>query len=98
MPVNLEWRGDDRRSPVGAFLLGTLVERGETPLAYAELLQIARGRGLNISTVLAWASRAEEAGVIEQLSGPDGESRSLRLTAYGAELARNDRRGRLRRV
>jgi DNA-binding MarR family transcriptional regulator len=87
-----ERRGEERRSPVGDFLLGALALRGEEPLAYAELLQIAGQHGLNMSIVLAWVASAEEAGVVEQLAGPGGQGRDLRLTAHGAELARNNRR------
>jgi DNA-binding MarR family transcriptional regulator len=84
---------------VGDFLLAALALRGEGPLAYAELLQMAGDNGLNMSSVLAWAGRAEETGLIEQLSGPDGQGgRALRLTAEGAELARNNRRRVERRV
>jgi len=93
-----ERRGDDRRSPIGDFLLAALALRGEQSLAYAELLQMAGDNGLNVSSVLAWAGRAEETGLIEQLSGPDGQGRALRLTAQGAELARNNRRRVQRRA
>jgi len=96
--IDEERRGDDRRSPVGDFLLGALALRGEQPLAYAELLQIAGDHGLNMSSVLAWAGRAEEGALIEQLSGPDGQGRALRLTARGAEVARNNRRRVQRRA
>ncbi|MBW3652443.1 MAG: hypothetical protein KY433_02395 [Actinobacteria bacterium] len=85
-------RGEDRRSPVGDFLLGALALRPDGALSYAELLQIAGASGLNMSSVLAWAARAEEAGLIEQSQGPDGRDRSLRLTPRGALLARNNRR------
>ncbi|MGH2943859.1 MAG: hypothetical protein ACRDLN_13905, partial [Solirubrobacteraceae bacterium] len=67
-----ERRKEERRSPAGDFLLGTLALRGEEPLAYAELLQIAGHNGLNMSSVLAWATHAEAAGLIEQLQGPGG--------------------------
>jgi hypothetical protein len=77
---------------VGDFLLGALALRGEEALAYAELLQIAGESGMNMSTVLAWTAQAEETGVLEQLIWPGGRGRALRLTAYGAELARNNRR------
>jgi DNA-binding MarR family transcriptional regulator len=87
-----ERRGEERRSPVGDFLLGALALRGDEPLAYADLLQIAGENGLNMSTVLAWVSRAEEAGMVEQLPGPGGQGRDLHLTEHGAELARNNRR------
>jgi DNA-binding MarR family transcriptional regulator len=87
-----ERRGEERRSPVGDFLLGALALRGEEPLAYADLLQIAGENGLNMSTVLAWVARAEETGMVEQLPGPGGQGRDLCLTAHGAELARNNRR------
>jgi DNA-binding MarR family transcriptional regulator len=87
-----ERRGQERRSPVGDFLLGALALRGEEPLAYADLLQIAGENGLNMSIVLAWVASAEEAGVVEQLAGPGGRGRDLRLTEHGAELARNNRR------
>lgn len=87
-----ERRAEDRRSPVGDFLLGALALRPDGELAYAELLQIAGDSGLNMSSVLAWAGRAEEAGLIEQLSGPNGRDRLLRLTENGAEIARNNRR------
>jgi DNA-binding MarR family transcriptional regulator len=87
-----ERRGEDRRSPVGDFLLAALAFRGEQSLPYAELLQMAGDNGLNMSSVLAWAGRAEETGLIEQRPGPDGQGRELRLTAHGAELARNNRR------
>lgn len=87
-----ERRGEERRSPVGDFLLGALALRGEEPLAYGDLLQIAGENGLTMSAVLAWVARAEEAGVVEQLAGPGGQGRDLRLTAHGAELARNNRR------
>lgn len=87
-----ERRAEDRRSPVGDFLLGALALRPDGSLAYAELLQIAGDSGLNMSSVLAWAARAEEAGLIEQLAGPSGQGRMLRLTADGAEIARNNRR------
>jgi DNA-binding MarR family transcriptional regulator len=90
--VDDERRGEDRRSPVGEFLLGALALRPDARLAYAELLQIAGDSGLNMSTVLAWAARAEEAGLVEQLTGPDGHGRALRLTGDGIELAANDRR------
>jgi DNA-binding MarR family transcriptional regulator len=93
-----ERRGEDRRSPVGDFLLAALALRGEQPLAYAELLQMAGDNGLNMSSVLAWAGRAEETGLIEQLQGPDGQGRTLRLTVEGAELARNNRRRVQRRA
>jgi hypothetical protein len=94
-----ERRGDDRRSPVGDFLLAALALRGEEPLAYAELLQMAGENGLNMSSVLAWAGRAEETGMIEQLQDPDSQGgRALRLTEQGAELARNNRRRVQRRA
>jgi hypothetical protein len=51
-----------------------------------------------MSSVLAWAGRAEETGVVEQLAGLDGRGRALRLTAHGAELARNGRRRFQRRL
>ena len=85
-------RGEDRRSPVGDFLLGALALRGNEALAYSELLRIAGDSGLNISTVLAWAARAEESGLIEQLPHPDGGGRALRLTDDGIRLAQNNRR------
>jgi hypothetical protein len=83
---------------VGDFLLAALALRGEQPLAYAELLQMAGDNGLNMSSVLAWAGRAEESGLIEQLSGVDGQGRALRLTTQGDELARNNRRRVQRRA
>ena len=92
MTVEGERRGEERRSPVGDFLLGALALRGEEPLPYAELLHIAGESGLNMSTVLAWAAHAEEAGLIEQRPGRDGHGRSLCLTPQGAEIARNNRR------
>ncbi len=92
MTVDEDRRGDERRSPVGDFLLGALALRADGELQYAELLQIAGASGLNMSTVLAWAARAEETGLIEQQTGPDGEGRALRLTEHGAQLARNNRR------
>lgn len=92
MKVDDERRSEERRSPVGDFLLGALATRPDGQLAYAELLQVAGDSGLNISSVLAWVARAEEAGLIEQLLGPDGQGRLLRLTEDGAEIARNDRR------
>jgi len=85
--------GDDRRSPVGDFLIGALSLRGEEPLAIAELMEIASDNRLNISTVLAWVAVAEEGDVIEQLPHPDDGARALRLTARGAEIAGNNRRG-----
>jgi DNA-binding MarR family transcriptional regulator len=93
-----ERRRDDRRSPVGDFLLAALALRGQQPLAYAELLQMAGDNGLTMSSVLAWAGRAEESGLIEQLVGPDGHGRALRLTPQGDELARNNRRRVQRRA
>ncbi len=87
-----ERRAEDRRSPVGDFLLGALALRPDGELAYAELLQIAGDSGLNMSSVLAWAARAEEAGLIEQRAGPSGQGRVLRLTEDGAQIARNNRR------
>ena len=98
MSFDEERRGDDRRSPVGDFLLAALALRGEQPLAYAELLQMAGDNGLSLSSVLAWAGRAEETGLIEQLPGPDGQGRALRLTEQGDELARNNRRRVQRRA
>lgn len=98
MSFDEERRGDDRRSPVGDFLLAALALRGERPLAYAELLQMAGDNGLNMSSVLAWAGRAEETGLIEQLPDPDGRGRALRLTEQGAELAHNNRRRVQRRA
>ena len=97
MTVEDERRAVERRSPVGDFLLGALALRGEEALPYAELLETAAHSGLNMSTVLAWASRAEEAGLIEQSSGPDGHGRCLRLTPHGVEIARNNRRRAHRR-
>jgi hypothetical protein len=92
-------RGDDRRSPVGDFLLAALALRGEQPLAYGELLQMAGDNGLNMSSVLAWAGRAEETGLIEQLQDPDAQGgRALRRTVQGAELARHNRRRVQRRA
>ncbi len=73
-------------------MLGALALRPNGELAYAELLQIAGDSGLNMSSVLAWAERAEEAGLIEQLLCPNGQGRLLRLTEDGAEIARNNRR------
>lgn len=87
-----ERRGEERRSPVGDFLLGALALRGEEALPYADLLQIAGENGLTMSAVLAWVAMAEEAGVVEQLAGPGGQGRDLRLTEHGGELARNNRR------
>lgn len=87
-----ERRGEDRRSPVGDFLLGALALRPDGQLAYAELLQIAGESGLNMSSVLAWAARAEEAGLVEQLTGPGGQGRMLRMTEHGAQIARHNRR------
>ena len=87
-----ERRGEDRRSPVGDFLIEALARRGVKPLAYAELLQVAGDNGLNMSTVLAWVARAEEGGLVEQLTGPNGHGRSLLLTPQGAEIVRNNRR------
>ena len=80
-----------RRSPVGDFLLGALALRADG-MQYAELLQIAGESGLNMSVVLAWVGRAEEAGLIVQQIGPDGEGRSLLLSDRGIDLARNNRR------
>ncbi len=97
MTTEAERRGEDRRSPVGDFLLGALALRGEEPLPYAELLQTARESGLNISSVLAWAAQAEESGVVEQLTNPGGEGRSLRLTDSGLHIAHNNRRSGRRR-
>lgn len=77
---------------MGDFLLGALALRADGTLQYAELLQIAGDSGLNMSTVLAWAARAEEAGLIEQQPGSDGQGRALALTEQGAEIARNNRR------
>lgn len=77
---------------MGDFLLGALALRGDGSLPYPELLHIAGESGLNMSSVLAWAARAEEAGLIKQISGPNGQGRSLRLTDEGAEIARNNRR------
>jgi DNA-binding MarR family transcriptional regulator len=85
-------RGEDRRSPVGDFLLAALARRPDARLAYADLLQIAGDSGLSMSSVLAWAARAEEAGLVEQLSGANGHGRVLRLTEDGVEIARNNRR------
>jgi len=45
-----------------------------------------------MSSVLAWAARAEEAGLVEQLLGPNGHDRVLRLTEDGAQIAANNRR------
>lgn len=90
-------RVDERRSPVGDVLLGALALRSDGTLPYAELLQIAGESGLNMSTVLAWAALAEEAGLIEQQGRPDGGGRALALTEHGAEVARNDRRHSQRR-
>jgi DNA-binding MarR family transcriptional regulator len=87
-----ERRSEDRRSPVGDFLLGALALRGTEPLPYAELLHIAGESGLNMSTVLAWATHAEEAGLIEQRTSAGGQGRALLLTERGAEIAANNRR------
>lgn len=66
--------------------------RPDGELAYAELLQIAGESGLNMSSVLAWAARAEEAGLVEQRTGISGHGRVLRLTDAGTQIARNNRR------
>jgi len=95
--VDEERRSDDRRSPVGDFLLGALALRGDEPLPYSELLHIAGESGLNMSSVLAWAAHAEEAGLIEQLPGASGQGRALLLTERGAEIAANNRRRFCRR-
>jgi len=95
--VDGERRSEDRRSPVGDFLLGSLVGRGDEPLPYAELLRIAGEQGLNMSSVLAWAAHAEEAGLIEQRSGANGQGRELLLTRHGVEIASNNRRRFARR-
>lgn len=87
-----ERRAAERRSPVGDVLLGALALRGDEPLPYAELLETAGACGLNMSTVLAWSSRAQEAGLIVQSTGPNGQGRLLRLTPAGVERARNNRR------
>ena len=96
--MDADRREDDRRSPVGDFLLGTLAQRPDGRLQYAELLQVAGDSGLNMSSVLAWVARAEEAGLVQQRAGPDGRGRVLRLTEDGLERAQNDRRRLHRRA
>ncbi len=90
-------RGDDRRLPVGDFLLGALALRGDEPIVTADLAAVAADSGLDIGQVLAWLAKAEESGIVERLDGPDEEGLpgkpSVRLTAEGLELARENRRG-----
>lgn len=90
--MDADRRGDERRSPVGDFLLGTLAQRPAGRLQDAELLQIAGDSGLSMSSVLAWVAQAEEAGLVQQRAGPDGRGGVLRLTEDGLDRARNDRR------
>lgn len=91
LTVEDDRREVERRSPVGDFLLGALALRADG-MRYAELLQIAGESGLNMSIVLAWVARAEEAGLIVQQVGPGGEGRSLLLSDRGIDIARSNRR------
>lgn len=93
-----ERRGQDRRSPVGDFLLAALARRGGERVSFAELLEQAGTRGLSISSVLEWAARAEESGVVEQLAGDGRGERALRLTPRGLSIAADDRRCSQRRA
>jgi len=88
----LDRRSKDRRSPLGDFLLSTLSQRGDEALALEDLLWIARDSGLKIDTVVAWVEKAQEGGLIEELSDPGSAERNLRLTFAGRDLARNNRR------
>lgn len=89
--------GADRRLPVGDFLFGALVLRGCEPFATSDLAAVAADSGLDISQVLAWLAKAEESGIVERLDGSEEDGLpaepSVRLTAEGLELARENRRG-----
>ena len=89
-------RGSDRRLPVGDFLFGALVLRGYEPFVTADLAAVATDSGIDIGQVLAWLEKAEQSGIIERLDGSEEEGLpgepSVRLTSYGLELSRENRR------
>ena len=89
--------GADRRLAVGDFLFGALVLRGYEPFVTEDLAAVATDSGLDISQVLAWLEKAEQSGIIERLDGTEEDGvagrPSVRLTAEGLDLARENRRG-----
>ena len=91
--------GGDRRLPAGDFLFGALALRGYEPFLTRDLAAVAADSGLDISQVLAWLAKAEESGIVERLDGSEEDEDglpaepSVRLTAEGLELARENRRG-----
>jgi len=89
-------RRDGRRLPVGDFLFGALLLRGEEPLPFAELADTAAASGLDVGQTLTWLARAEESGLVERMAqrgreAPAGQP-AVRLTEAGMDLARNNRR------
>jgi hypothetical protein len=86
---------DGRRLPVGDFLFGALLLRGEEALPCADLAKAAADSGMDLSQTLAWLSRAEESGIVERVESADSAGRepAVRLTAHGMDLGSNNRRG-----
>ena len=60
---------------------------------------LARELQITVSAVTQLADRLESAGMVQRLAGKeDRRTRSLRLTARGADMLRARRRGRVRRA
>lgn len=102
VPAAATSRGGDSRLPVGDFLFGALALRGNEPFATADLAAVGADSGLDIGQVLAWLEKAEQSGIVERLDGSEEDGLpgkpSVRLTAEGLELARENRRGARRSV
>lgn len=81
---------EDRRSPVGDFMLGAMASSAGAPVAHGELLTQAADERLSVSQVLAWIAVAKEGGLVEELTIDDRPA--LRLTAAGIAVVHNDRR------
>ncbi|MDQ3675460.1 MAG: hypothetical protein M3401_01440 [Actinomycetota bacterium] len=88
-------RDDQRRSPVGDFMLSALWSANGKPVAHAQLLALAGERRVNVSQVLQWIAISKEGSLVEELT-VDGYP-ALRLTPAGEEVVRNDRRRAERR-
>ena len=97
VPAAATSRGGDSRLPVGEFLFGALAVRGDEPFVTADLAAVGADSGLDISQVLAWLEKAEQSGIVERLDGSEEDGvpgkPSVRLSAEGLELARENRRG-----
>ncbi len=91
-----ERRDEERRSPVGDFMLGALAAADGKPLSYAQLLSAASEQRLSVSQVLGWIAKAKEGSLVAELTLDDHPA--LRLTAAGQTVVRSDRRRTERRA